>query len=79
MTTKLTKKQLEKQNLQFTVWAKSIREELKPDEDGEVRAIIAIIPSFTGLALSDEIKFFMDWCKENNFTDLFNEWVKWTK
>ncbi len=79
MKRKMTKRQLEKRNIQFTIWAKAIQEELKPDEDGEVRAITAIIPSFTSLHYASEIKVFMKWCEENNYNKLVKEWEKWNQ
>ena len=73
----LNKRQLAKRNLIFKNWADRIRVEIKQDEDGDVRAIIAVIPSFTGLMYPSEIKEFMEWCRDNNYQDLYNEWLKW--
>lgn len=74
---KLTAKQLEKRDTQFRIWAYAIRIEIQPDEDGYVRAIIAIIPSFTRLSTLSEQDEFMDWCEINDYKDLVVEYKKW--
>ena len=75
---KLTQKQINKRNTQFRYWAEAIRNEIKPDEDGDVRAITAVIASFTSLMYPSEIADFMLWCDFNGFSDLYAEWVIWT-
>ena len=59
------------------IWARAIREEIKPDEDGDVRAISAVIASFTRLVYPSEIKIFMDWCGKNGYQDLCDEFNTW--
>ena len=67
---------LNKRNLQFKHWAEAIRNEIRPDEDGDVRAITAVIASFTSLMYPSEIADFMDWCRQNNYWDLYEAWFK---
>ena len=64
-------------NDRFEIWARAIREEIKPDEDGDVRAISAVIASFTRLVYPSEIKIFMDWCGKNGYQDLCDEFNTW--
>lgn len=66
-----------KKNIQFEIWARAIREEIKPDKDGDIRAISAVITSFTCLVYPSEIKVFIDWCGENGYQDLRKEWQAW--
>jgi len=68
---------IEKRNALFEIWARAIREEIKPDEDGDVRAISPVIVSFTSLVYPSEIKVFMDWCGGNGYQDLCDEWDSW--
>lgn len=68
---------IKKTNDRFEIWARAIREEIKPDEDGDVRAISSVIVSFTCLVYPSEIKVFMDWCGENGYQDLRDEFDTW--
>ena len=74
---KLNKRQLAKRDLQWKYWAEAIRLEEKPDEDGDVRAITAVIASFTSLRSVSEVEEFMYWCKDNNYQDLYDEYKRW--
>ena len=74
---KTSTRKIKKTNDLFEIWARAIREEIKPDEDGDVRAISSVITSFTSLVYLSEIKVFMDWCGENDYQDLRDEFDTW--
>lgn len=74
---KLTKRQIDKRNIQFKYWAEAIRNEICPDEDGDVRAITAMIVSLTSLRYPSEIADFMLWCEFNGYEDLYKAWEEW--
>ena len=64
-------------NDRFEIWARAIREEIKPDEDGDVRAISAVIVSFTRLVYPSGNKNFYGLVRKNGYQDLCDEFNTW--